>query len=62
MLISIAGALRLLPAAVQSSLDGWSQRVAAERALARRQRGLRKTQPLPPVLNGRAYLPHPWRD
>lgn len=61
-LISIAGALRHLPRSVVASLDAWSQRTAVLKAQARRTGTLRRTSPLPPVLNGRAYLPHPWRD
>lgn len=62
MILSLAGLLRHLPRSVVSRLDAWSQRTAAARVQARRMGRLRKTMPLPPVLNGRAYLPHPWRD
>jgi hypothetical protein len=54
--------LRLLPAGVHRSLDAWSARVAQQRAQARRQRGVRKVSPLPPVVVGPTFLPHPWRD
>jgi hypothetical protein len=62
MMLSFAALMRHLPGSLVARLDGWSRRVAQTRVDARRQRSWRKTQPLPPVLNGRAYLPHPWRD
>ncbi|MBI5278839.1 MAG: hypothetical protein HY854_20570 [Burkholderiales bacterium] len=54
--------IELLPRRLRESLDAWSQRVAQRRAQARRRRGERRVVPLPPVVIGRAYLPHPWRD
>ena len=54
--------LRWVPTRVHAALDAWAQRSAKARAQARRLRGARPTAPLPPVMTGRAYLPHPWRD
>ena len=54
--------LQSLPAPLLASLDAWSHRVAQRRAQERRKRALRPAGALPPVITGRAYLPHPWRD
>ena len=54
--------LQRLPASLLAALDAWSLRVAQRKREARRLAQLRKTSPLPPVINGPTYLPHPWRD
>lgn len=54
--------LHFVPAPLLAVLDAWSQRVASRKAQARRLAQLRKTAPLPPVVTGPTYLPHPWRD
>jgi hypothetical protein len=54
--------VQMLPAALVAPLDAWSQRVARARVAARRSSMLREAAPLPPVVNGHTYLPHPWRD
>lgn len=57
-----AALVQLLPAALVAPLDAWSQRVARARLAARRSGAQRATAPLPPVVTGHTYLPHPWRD
>lgn len=57
-----ASLLQMLPAVLVAPLDAWSQRIARARVAARRAAMLRKSAPLPPVVTGHAYLPHPWRD
>ena len=58
----LAALVQVLPAVLLAPLDAWSRRVAQARLAARRSAGQRKVSPLPPVVSGRAYLPHPWRD
>ena len=60
--VVVSQLLHLFPHRLIASLDAWSHRVAQRRAEARRQRGMRKTHPLPPVVNDWPALPHPWRD
>jgi hypothetical protein len=53
-------ALQLIPARLHAALDGWSHKVALERAARRRQ--LARPAASLPATNFAEYKLRPWRD